>query len=186
LLSINLTHLPQTHLSRLGTAYFDLGKPVEAIKHFEQLLAITRSIGDQRGEYCILFEIGNIYAIQNDSRKAIRYFEQALAITQILVEHTQRSHLLSNSDLSIDHTKLSDPEYLDQLRVIARKNACAVQDRRNQGNTLWCLAFAYDALGEREEAIARAARALTVLKDINDQFLIDKVRAQLAEWKGGS
>ena len=57
-----------------------------------------------------------------------------------------------------------------------------IGDRRGEGITLWNSALAHDSLGNRAEAIARAAAALAIYETIEDPNAA-RVRAKLEEWK---
>ena len=56
-------------------------------------------------------------------------------------------------------------------------------DRRGEGKALWNSAVAYDSLGNRTEAIARAEAALAIREAIEDPNAAQE-RAKLAEWRG--
>ena len=57
-----------------------------------------------------------------------------------------------------------------------------IGDRRGEGNALWNSAVAHDSLGNRPEAIARAAAAQEIFEATEDPNAA-KVRAKLAEWR---
>ncbi len=61
----------------------DLGEMRKAIEYYEQALAISREIGDRRGEGDDLGNLGTSLSQSGRDRKAIEYYEQALAISQI-------------------------------------------------------------------------------------------------------
>ncbi len=59
----------------------------------------------------------------------------------------------------------------------------AIGDRRGEGNGLWHSALAFDQLGDREQAIARAEAALRIYEAIEDPNAAN-VRTQLTKWRG--
>jgi tetratricopeptide (TPR) repeat protein len=65
------------HQSRV---YRDQGKLGEALKFFQQALALFREIGYRQGEAGTLHEIGNVYADQGKLGEALKFFQQALAL----------------------------------------------------------------------------------------------------------
>ncbi len=65
-----------------GLAYSDLGEPRKAIEFYEQALAISREIGDRRGEGDRLGNLGLAYSDLGEPRKAIEFYEQALKISR--------------------------------------------------------------------------------------------------------
>ena len=70
-------------------------------------------------------------------------------------------------------------EFYEQRLEIARE----IGDRRGEGTALWNMSLALDRLGERAQAIASAEAALEIYEQIEDPNA-DKVRKQLAEWRG--
>ena len=69
-------------------------------------------------------------------------------------------------------------EYPEQARVIHRE----IGGRRGEGNALWNMSLALDTLGERQQAIAHAEAALTILEQIEAPNA-GTVRNQIEEWK---
>jgi tetratricopeptide (TPR) repeat protein len=69
-------------------------------------------------------------------------------------------------------------EFFQQALVIDRE----IGDRRGEGNALWSSALAFDRLGDRPQAIARAEAALAIYEAIEDPNAA-KVRSMLAKWK---
>jgi hypothetical protein len=58
-----------------------------------------------------------------------------------------------------------------------------------EGNALFNSALALDALGDRVEAVRRARASLGIYEAIGARHLVERVRAQLAQWgaaDGGS
>jgi len=69
-------------------------------------------------------------------------------------------------------------EFHEQALVIVRE----LGDRRGEGNALWNSALALAQLGDRAQALARAAAALRIYEAIEDPNAA-QVRAQLAQWR---
>ncbi len=57
-------------LGNLGLAYADLGEARQAIEYYEQQLAITREIGDRRGEANASWNLGLVYEKEGELRRA--------------------------------------------------------------------------------------------------------------------
>ena len=57
-----------------------------------------------------------------------------------------------------------------------------VEDRRNEAETLFDRALAWERLGDRSRAIEDAAAALALKEQIDDPSA-DRVRQQLAAWR---
>ncbi len=58
-------------LSNLGAAYVAIGDVHNAVKFYEQALAIKRKMGDRRGEVLASWNLGLAYEKQGDLKKAI-------------------------------------------------------------------------------------------------------------------
>ena len=69
-----------SQLGNLGLAYSDLGQVEKAIDHYQQALAISREIGDRRGEGNHLGNLGVAYSDLGQVEKARAMLAQSLAI----------------------------------------------------------------------------------------------------------
>ena len=61
-------------LNAIGIAYQDLNKPTEALRHFEEALAIRRRIGHKRG---MASSLNNIAQVRADLGHPERFFLSA-------------------------------------------------------------------------------------------------------------
>ena len=168
-------------LGNLGNAYKDLGETHKAIELYEQSLAIAREIGDRLGEAMGLQSLGVAYGNLGDPRRAIAYHEQALMIDREIGDRHGEGSNLGNlgaayNDLGETHKAI---EFYEQQLAIARE----IGDQRGQGIALWNSALALDKLGDRTHAIAHAEAALKIYEAVEHPS-IEKVRTQLAEWRG--
>jgi tetratricopeptide (TPR) repeat protein len=168
-------------LGNLGLAYADLGETRKAIEFHQQALAISREIGDRRGEGNALGNLGVAYADLGETRKAIEFHQQALAISREIRDRRAEGQDLGNLGVAYAHLGETRKaiEFYEQRLDIARE----VGDRRAEGTALWNMSLALDLLGDRAQAIANAESALAILERIEDPN-VEKVRRQLAEWKG--
>jgi tetratricopeptide (TPR) repeat protein len=64
----------------MGNAYSYLGDPRKAIDFYEQALAISREIGDLRGEGTDLFNMSHSLHALGQNEKAVSLAKSALAI----------------------------------------------------------------------------------------------------------
>lgn len=175
-------HGESVSLGNLGVAYATLGDPRKAREFFERQLVIVRQIGDRRGEGHVLSNLANTYKSHDELRKAIKFYERALVISHEIGDRRGEANTLGN--LGLVHAAMSDTrkaiEFYEQQLVITRE----IGDRRGEGNALFNSALTLDTLGNRAPAIDRAEAALKIFESIQDPNA-SKVRAQLAEWRGG-
>ena len=74
------TEISEYLLGSLGNLYWQIGRYEESINCSEKALAISREIGDRRGEGNHLGNLGLAYSDLGQVEKAIEYYEDALAI----------------------------------------------------------------------------------------------------------
>jgi len=67
-------------LEKIGLIYWDLGNKQEALKIFQEKIAVHHSYSDKTQEGRTLKRIGLLYYDDGDKTKAIEYYEQALAV----------------------------------------------------------------------------------------------------------
>ena len=169
-------------LGGLGYTHASLGDVCRGIKYHEQALAVVRKIGDRREEGSILGNLGGAYFRLSEVRKAIEFYEQALLIVREIGDRRGEGNALTslgNANAVLGAARKAI-EFYGQALVIAQE----IGDQRGEGNALWNAALANDSLGNRAEAIARAKAALPIYEVIEDPNAT-KVRAKLAEWRGG-
>jgi tetratricopeptide (TPR) repeat protein len=168
-------------LANLGLAWYELGEPRKAIEFHEQALVIQRAIGNRRGEGAVLGNLGLAWANLGETRKAIEFYEQDLVVAREIGDRRGEGAVLGN--LGLAWADLGEPrkaiEFHEQALVIDRE----IGDRRGEGNALWGLSLSLDMLGERAQAIALAEASLAIYEAIEDAWT-DKVRQQLADWRG--
>ena len=83
-----------------------------AIEYHEQALAISREIGDRRGEGNDLGNLGNAYKNLGEVRRAIGYYEQALVIAREIGDRRGEAFLCWNLGLLYED---SDPARAAEL-----------------------------------------------------------------------
>ncbi|MHA2295142.1 MAG: tetratricopeptide repeat protein [Candidatus Hodarchaeales archaeon] len=71
-----------TLLHYKGAIYWKKGESNNALKYFQQSLAIRDDIGDKQGSSATVNNIGNIYADKGDLDLALQYYEKCLVIDE--------------------------------------------------------------------------------------------------------
>ncbi|MBP7963446.1 MAG: tetratricopeptide repeat protein [Caldilineaceae bacterium] len=152
------------HLNHLGLANATLGQVEQAIKQFDQSLAICRKIGDRQGESNCLGNLGVTYYSLGQAVRAIEYHDHALAISREIGDRRGEGNHLGNLGLvyySLGQMKLAREKF-EQALTISQE----IHDRQGEGNRLGNLGLVYFSLGEIKRAIDYHGRALAISREI--------------------
>ncbi|HQE97144.1 MAG TPA: tetratricopeptide repeat protein [Methanothrix sp.] len=149
-------------LSELGTISYLLSEPRKAIEFDDQALAISREIGDRRGEGNALRKLGNAYSELGEPRKAIEFHEQAMKISREIGDRRgEDPNNLGNAHYQLGELHKAI-EFYEQALAIARE----IGDLRSEGNALGNLGNAHYKLSEPRKAIEFYEQALKILREI--------------------
>jgi tetratricopeptide (TPR) repeat protein len=170
-------------LGSLGNAYSISGENRRAIEFYEQVLEITRGIGDRRGEATSLGNLGVAYGTLGEIKRAIEFHEQRLEIAHEMGDRRGEGIALGN--LGLAQAILGETRRAIELYQQALEIDREIGDRHGEGTDLFNLSLSLDRLGEFKKAITYAEQALALFEQIEDPDAA-RVRAQLAEWRGGS
>jgi tetratricopeptide (TPR) repeat protein len=171
--------LRESNQGRLGVVYHTMGQVDQAIKFYEQALAIAREIGDRSGESTRLGHLGIAYSVRGELDRAIGYYQQALAIAQSLGDRRAEGKHLGNLGLA----------YRDQGQVLAAigtyedaiRIARDLGNRQGEGHQLTNLASASLDLGQIDQALENYQKALDIAREIGDRGLEELVLGNLSD-----
>lgn len=155
------------HLSYLGNAYKDLGKPHRTLEYYEQQRVVTHEIHDQRGEGRAFGNLGAVYADLGDARRAVDYYKQALTIAQEIGDRQNEGNTLTN--LGVTYADLGDAHHAiechEQALIIARE----IGSRVSEGYVLGNLGSAYASVGDTRRAIELYEQRLAIVREIGNR-----------------
>ena len=155
-------------LGNLGNAYAALGHAEQAIEYYGQALAISREIGDRRGEGNSLGNLGIAYAALGRAEQAIEYL-RASAGHQPGDRGPPRRGAASGQPgerVCGPGAQPSRPSSTTGKRwPSAGRSATAAARGTDLGN----LGNAYAALGQAEQAIEYYGQALAISREIGDR-----------------
>jgi tetratricopeptide (TPR) repeat protein len=154
--------LEAQRLAGLGSYFAGLCQTHDAIKYYEQALAITREVEplDRANESLLLSNIGSCYAELGQTRKALEYYEQALTMAREITSPYLQGHCLGrmgNRYAELGETQKAI-EYLEQAISLARETNNRDSERVELGN----LAGVLIDEGRYEEAVERALAAVKI------------------------
>ena len=153
-------------LSQLGVQQLNTGQFQEALKTFEQALAIVKQIGDTAGEGTTINNIGAVYKNLGQYAKALEFYQQALAIFKQIGYTAGEGTTLNN----IGEVYQGLGQYTKALEFYQQALAIAKQigDTAGEGTTLSNIGGAYHGLGQYTKALEFYQQALVIFKQIGD------------------
>ena len=126
-----------------------------AIEYYEQALAISREIGDRRGEGNDLGNLGTAHHGLGEVRRAIEYYEQALTVAREIGHRRNEGTWLGN--LGSAYAGLGEVRRAIGTFEQALEIARGIGDRRREANHCWNLGLLYE-----DSDPARAAELMQV------------------------
>ncbi|MCA2716909.1 MAG: tetratricopeptide repeat protein [Microcystis sp. M169S2] len=154
-------------LTSLGNAYYFLGEYQKAIEFYQQSLAITREIGDRRGEAASYNNLGNVYNSLGEYQKAIEFHQQSLAIEREIGDRGGEAKSYGN--LGNVYNSLGEYqkaiEFYQQSLAILRE----IGDRGGEAYSYNNLGNVYYSLGEYQKAIEFHQQSLAITREIGDR-----------------
>uniref|UniRef100_A0A8J7AEU0 CHAT domain-containing protein n=1 Tax=Desmonostoc muscorum LEGE 12446 TaxID=1828758 RepID=A0A8J7AEU0_DESMC len=153
-------------LNELGLQQLNKGQFREALKTFEQALAIFQQIGDTAGEGTILNNIGVLYRNLGQYAKALEFYQQALAIRKQTSNTAGEGNTLNN--IGAVYRNLG--QYAKALEFYQQALAIAKQigNTAGEGATLNNIGVVYSNLGQYAKALEFYQQALAIRKQIGD------------------
>ncbi|BAY98878.1 TPR repeat-containing protein [Tolypothrix tenuis PCC 7101] len=173
---VTVTAQAQTNLTRkdeavkifnLGWQQAERGNYSEALKLFEQALAILREIKYSVGEATVLNDIGEIYRRANQYPQALKVLESALVIVKQIDDKAGQAANLNNIGLVYrdmgEYTKAL--EYFQQAIAISNQAG----KKQQQGSMLSNIASIYNKLGEQTKALDYLQQALANYQQLGNK-----------------
>lgn len=150
-------------LDNLGRTYLDEGEAFEALKYFDQALALFEKGGEQSGEALILNDMGPAYAQIGQKQKALESLNKALGIWREMGSRQGEALTLNNigrlyRDLGQQQSAM---EYYNQVLPIWRE----VGNRNGEGLALSDIGRAYADLGQPRKALDFGEQALPIFRE---------------------
>ncbi len=153
--------------NELGVVYDALGQKQEALRSYQQALAIWRKVRDRRREGTALNNLGGVYDDLGQKQEALWSYQQALAIRTEVGDRGGKGTTLNNLGRVYDDLgqKQEALRYYQQALAITRE----VGDRGGEGTTLNNLGGVYDALGQKQEALRYFEQALAIRTEVGNR-----------------
>jgi CHAT domain-containing protein/lipopolysaccharide biosynthesis regulator YciM len=163
------------HLNQQGIQQLQTSQYREALRSFEQALAIYRETGvrtafpqeSRNGEARALGNLGLAYFSLSEYQRAIDYHQQALPIYQAVGDRNGEAKALTNlgvAYLSLSEYQRAIDSYQQALPIFQ-----AVGDRNGEARALGNLGLAYFSLSEYQRAIDSYQQALPIFQAVGDR-----------------
>jgi CHAT domain-containing protein/Tfp pilus assembly protein PilF len=157
-----------TALLSIGTLYYIQNNSTEALKYFQEGLAVEEKTNNRLGIGVFNSSIGNAYSVLGETQKAIDYYNIALPIFQqkgdVFYQGTTLTSLGSAyNDLGQTEKAI---DYYNQALIVYEKN----NDTDNLASTLNYLGLLYTNNGETQKAIDTFNRALTIQQKAGNTY----------------
>jgi tetratricopeptide (TPR) repeat protein len=153
-------------LNTLGLAYRNLGDYQRAIDSAHKQLAISREIGNRRGEGNALNHLGLTYYSLGQYERAIDFYQQYLTISREMGNRQGEGTALNH--LGLTYYRLGQYERAIDLYQQRLTISREIGDRRVEGAALGNLGLAYYSLGQYERAIYYHQQDLNISKENGD------------------
>jgi tetratricopeptide (TPR) repeat protein len=160
--------LRSANLRHLGLAHRALGQAEQAIRLYEEGLAIACESGNrQQEEGAILGNLGIAYRVTGQIEQATRVFEKALSIARETGDRRNEHDWLGN--LGDIHIALGQVEQAIQFYEEALNVTREIGYHRYEGYWLGNLGIAHRVMGQVEQAIKILKRALFIARETGDR-----------------
>ena len=152
-------------LQATGIAYKLMNKPAEALRNYQDSMAINQKLGQKRGVAASQVEIAQVQLKLGKPDAALAAYNDALKIRREIGAKKEAGDTLI--DLGVFYLERGQPDQALQ----ALKESLQIQrdagDETNQGLCLNNIANAYSQKGENEDALTYLQQALQIREKLN-------------------
>src|SRR6266487_2752773 len=153
-------------LGHIAVIYQSTGQPRQALALHEQVLSVTRKMGDSALEAAALNNMGLVYLAMGQPQQALTLLEQALAIVRKM--NNRESEAKTVNGIAEVYRATGQPQralaLYEQALFIMRELA----NRRGEAVTLNNMGLAYHAIGQPQRALELYEQALPIRREMSD------------------
>lgn len=152
-------------LQATGIAYKLMGKPIEALRNYQDSMAINQKLGQKRGVAASLVEIAQVQLSLGKPDAALTAYSDALRIRkEIGAKKEAGDTLIDLGDLYIER---GQPDQALQVLKESLQIQRDANDETYQGLCLNNIANVYTMKGENEDALTYLQQALQIREKLN-------------------
>ncbi|MCI0397272.1 MAG: tetratricopeptide repeat protein [Chloroflexi bacterium] len=157
---------------------YEISGDFERARHdHETALKLARTIGNRRGEWQALLDLGKLWAAHDYTRTG-EYFQQALELARQLDDPSTLARSLNR--LGNWHVNLERPEEGQRYHEEALAIFESLNDRRGMATTLDLLGLALYEIGDIDQGTARLQRAVALFRELDDPQGLSSSLAMMA------
>jgi CHAT domain-containing protein len=154
-------------LDNLGRAYSDMGQGLDALKDYDQAIALFRQAGERNGEALVLNDMGPAYAELGQKQRSLEVYNQAIQIWRETGNRQGEALTLNDMgrlyrDLGLHQTAM---DYYNQALPIWRE----VGNRNGEAMALSDIGRAYVDLGQPQKALDYDGQALPIWRETGNR-----------------
>ncbi len=152
-------------LQATGIAYKLMGKPAEALRNYEDSMAINQLLGQKRGVAASLEEIAQVQLSLGKPEEALKAYNDALKIRQEIGAKKEAGDTLN--DLGDFYLERGQPDKALQMFKESLQIQRDAGDQTNQALCLSNIGTAYLQMSENEDALTYLQQALQIREKLN-------------------
>jgi serine/threonine protein kinase/lipopolysaccharide biosynthesis regulator YciM len=152
-------------LQATGIAYKLMNKPAEALRNYQDSMAINQRLGQKRGVAASLVEIAQVQLKLGKSDAALSAYNEALKIRQEIGAKKEAGDTLI--DLGVFYLDRGQPDKALQVFKESLQIQRDAGDEHYQGLCLNNIADAYAQKGENQDALTYSQQALQIREKLN-------------------
>ncbi len=152
-------------LQATGIAYKLMSKPAEALRNYEDSMAINQRLGQKRGVAASLEEIAEVQLSLGKPDAALKAYNDALKIRQDIGAKKEAGDTLN--DLGDFYLERGQPDKALQMFKESLQIQRDAGDQTNQALCLSNIGTAYLQKGENEDALTYLQQALQIREKLN-------------------
>ena len=152
-------------LQATGIAYKLMNKPAEALRNYQDSMAINQRLGQKRGVAASLVEIAQVQLKLGKSDAALAAYNEALKIRQEIGAKKEAGDTLI--DLGVFYLDRGQPDKALQVFKESLQIQRDAGDEHYQGLCLNNIADAYAQKGENQDALTYSQQALQIREKLN-------------------
>ncbi len=154
-------------LNIMGNVFSCRGNVDEALKSYDESVAIARRLNDRFLTAGLLNNIGLVYRRRGEYDEALRHFEESLHIGREISDRSRMGHCLNNIGVVYFAQGNFDSALRYYLPSLSIKRELG--DRRGVATTLHNIGEIYSIRGKHDEALKSLSEALSISRQLGDR-----------------